>query len=261
MKDGLTILDIIFCIFLLPGMMFLFPIGDWILWHPSYVAIFAAWLYGVWALCRYALGPLLRQQWRGVITVAGILFLLGVVNFLMTLTRVDFPEVAEEVEKTYLHVRAMWVLFLAVVGNGIPVGVLRSRIRDLEADKEASLAAADAARALETRRAEAETGEEIQVKSGYKTVHIPLSAIQYIEGRNNYACFHLDHRDDVVSQIPLKDVLELMPPGTFVRIHRSYIVPVWRIEKRKSTEVRLMGIDTPIPVGRSYKDNLNNTNG
>ena len=193
--------------------------------------------------------------------MAGILFLLGVVNFLMTLTRVDFPEVAEEVEKTYLHVRAMWVLFLAVVGNGIPVGVLRSRIRDLEADKEASLAAADAVRALETRRAEAETGEEIQVKSGYKTVHIPLSAIQYIEGRNNYACFHLDHRDDVVSQIPLKDVLELMPPGTFVRIHRSYIVPVWRIEKRKSTEVRLMGIDTPIPVGRSYKDNLNNTNG
>ena len=141
------------------------------------------------------------------------------------------------------------------------MGVLRSRIRDLEADKEASLAAADAARALETRRAEAETGEEIQVKSGYKTVHIPLSAIQYVEGRNNYACFHLDHRDDVVSQIPLKDVLELMPPGTFVRIHRSYIVPVWRIEKRKSTEVRLMGIDTPIPVGRSYKDNLNNTNG
>ena len=261
MKDGLTILDIIFCIFLLPGMMFLFPIGDWILWHPSYVAIFAAWLYGVWALCRYALGPLLRQQWRGVITVAGILFLLGVVNFLMTLTRVDFPEVAEEVEKTYLHVRAMWVLFLAVVGNGIPVGVLRSRIRDLEADKEASLAAADAVRALETRRAEAETGEEIQVKSGYKTVHIPLSAIQYIEGRNNYACFHLDHRDDVVSQIPLKDVLELMPPGTFVRIHRSYIVPVWRIEKRKSTEVRLMGIDKTLPVGRSYKDNLNNTNG
>lgn len=261
MKDGLTILDIIFCIFLLPGMMFLFPIGDWILWHPSYVAIFAAWLYGVWALCRYALGPLLRQQWRGVITVAGILFLLGVVNFLMTLTRVDFPEVAEEVEKTYLHVRAMWVLFLAVVGNGIPVGVLRSRIRDLEADKEASLAAADAVRALETRRAEAETGEEIQVKSGYKTVHIPLSAIQYIEGRNNYACFHLDHRDDVVSQIPLKEVLELMPQGTFVRIHRSYIVPVWRIEKRKSTEVRLMGIDTPIPVGRSYKENLNNTNG
>ena len=261
MKNGFTILDIIFCIFLVPGMMFLFPIGDWILWHPSYVAIFVAWLYGVWALCRFALGPLLRQQWRGVITVVGVLFLVGVVNFLMTLTRVDFPEVADEVEKTYLHVRAMWVLLLAVIGNGIPVGMLSSHIKELAAEKEASQAVADASRALETRRAEAETGEEIQVKSGYKTVHIPLSAIRYIEGRNNYACFHLDHREDVVSQIPLKDVLELMPPGTFVRIHRSYIVPVWRIEKRKSTEVRLMGIDTPLPVGRAYKDNLNNTNG
>ena len=261
MKNGLTILDIIFCIFLVPGMMFLFPIGDWLLWHPSYVAVFILWLYGVWGLCRYVLGPFLRREWRGILTVVGILFLLGVVNFLMTLTHVDFPEVADEVDKTALHVQAMWVLFLSVIGNGIPVGMLASYIKELEADKETTRAEAAASRALETRRAEAETGEEIQVKSGYKTVHIPLSAIQYIEGRNNYACFHLDHREDVVSQIPLKDVLEMMPPGTFVRIHRSYIVPLWRIEKRKSTEVRLMGIENPLPVGRSYKDNLNNNNG
>ena len=261
MKNGLSILDIIFCVFLVPGMMFLFPIGEWALWHPGYMALFSLWLYGVWALCRFTLGPLLRQGWRGVITVAGILFLLGAVQFLISLTRVDFPEEAAEVDKTALHIRAMWVLFLAVVGHGVPVGTLRSRVAKLEILNDSSRAQADAVRALESRRAVADTGEEIQVKSGYRIFHIPLSAIRFIEGRNNYACFHLDNREDLVSQIPLKDVLGLIPPESFVRIHRSYIVPLWRIEKRSRTRVYLMGMEEPLPVGRAYKDNLNGNNG
>ena len=126
--------------------------------------------------------------------------------------------------------------------------------------EEADEAVQDAIEALETRRAEAQevTGEEILLKAGYKTVHVPLSAIQYIEGRNNYACVHLDHREDVVSQIPLKKVLEQLPEGKFIRIHRSYIVPLWRIEKRTAAQVRLLGLKDPLPVGRAYKENLNN---
>ena len=101
-------------------------------------------------------------------------------------------------------------------------------------------------------------GEEIQIKADYKVIHLPLSAIKYIEGRNNYACFHLDHRDDVVSQIALKSVMDMLPEGQFVRIHRSYIVPVWRIEKRTSAEVQLMGVKERLPIGRAYKENLKN---
>ena len=112
---------------------------------------------------------------------------------------------------------------------------------------------------LSSRKAEAfsEAGDdEIQVKAGYRTIHLPLTAIQYIEGRNNYAAFHLDNREDVVSQIPLKNVMELLPEGKFVRIHRSYIVPSWRIEKRTATAIKLMGIQEPLPIGRAYKEEL-----
>ena len=254
---GSSILDIIFCIVLLPGMMFLFPVADWLQWHPGYVVGYAAWLYGLWFLCRRVLGPLLLQGWRGVLTVIGVLFLVGVVTFLMTLTSVDFPDQAD-VGKMSPHIRAMWILLFAVIGNGLPAGLLTAQIQALTEQKEVDDALTNAREALEARRAEAEIGEEIQVKSDYKTVHIPLSAIQYIEGRNNYACFHLDHREDVVSQIPLKNVLEMMPEGTFVRIHRSYIVPVWRIEKRTGTQVQLMGLEDLLPVGRAFKDNLKN---
>jgi DNA-binding LytR/AlgR family response regulator len=103
----------------------------------------------------------------------------------------------------------------------------------------------------------ADTGEnEILLKAGYRTIHLPLTAIQYIEGRNNYAAFHLDHQEDVVSQIPLKNVMELLPEGKFVRIHRSYIVPVWRIEKRTAAAIKLMGVHNPLPIGRAYKEEL-----
>ena len=251
-------MDIIFCIVVMPGMMFLFPLGEWISWHPGFVLGYILWLYGVWALCRFALGPLLLRGWKGRATVVGSLFLLGAATFLMSLTRVDFPRDPEQMGVMGPHVRAMWLLLAAVVSYALPVGMLLQRIRELDDVREADQALDDAREALETRRAEAVAGEEIQVKSDYRTVHIPLSAIQYVEGRNNYACFHLDHRSDVVSQITLKNVMDLLPEGKFVRIHRSYIVPVWRIEQRSAARLRLMGVKDPLPVGRAHKDNLKN---
>lgn len=256
-KTGL-ILDIIFGALLLPGMMFLFPVAEWLQWHPGYVLSYAIWLYAVWLLCRRFLGPQLNLGWRGVINAGTVLFLLVSVTFLMTLTQVDFPETATDGVTLALHQRAMWILLIAVLSYGLPTGLLQAQIKDLQEAKEVEKAVDNAREALESRRAEAETGEEIQVKAGYKTQHIPVSAIQYIEGRNNYACFHLDHREDIVSKIPLKDVLPLLPEGAFVRIHRSYIVPLWRIEKRSTVEVKLMGLEEPLPVGRAYKDSLKN---
>lgn len=256
MKTGL-ILDIIFGALLLPGMMFLFPLAEWIQWHPGYVLVYIAWLYAVWLLCRHVLGPLIYPGWRGLLSTGTVLFLVVSVTFVMSLTRVEFPEGATEIGTLALHQRAMWILLLAVIGNGLPVGYWQAQVKDIKEDKELEKAVDNAREALETRRAEAETGEEIQVKAGYKTQHIPVSAIQFIEGRNNYVCFHLDHRDDVVTKLPLKDVLPLLPEGRFARIHRSYIVPLWRIESSSQAQVKLMGLDQPLPLGRSYKDCLN----
>lgn len=252
-------MDIIFCILVMPGMMFLFPLAEWMSVHPGYVLVYILWLYIVYGAGRFSLGPLLMAKtWRRFVTVAGILVLIAALTFLMTLTQVDFVQDATRVERMPLHETAMWVLLIAVLSYAMPVGMLAQRLAFMrrQATREA---VKDAAReALETRRMEAEevTGEEICVKADYKTIHVPLSAIQYIEGRNNYACLHLDHRDDVVTQLTLKNLLEMLPEGRFLRIHRSFIVPVWRIEKRTATQVRLLGVQDPLPVGRAFKDQL-----
>ena len=254
-------MDIIFGVLVIPTMIFLFPVTWWMQWHPEYVLFYVIWLYGVWILCRKAIGPLFTQDIQGIVLAAGSLFLVVVVTFLMTLTPVDFPSAQAGLGTLQLHQRAMWILLLAVISAGVPVGALRTRNRELNSRKEEEEEQQNAADAINTRRAEALSDQDrgdIRLKTGYSTVHVPVTAIKYIEGRNNYACFHLDHRKDVVSQITLKSVMEMLPEGKFARIHRSYIVPLWRIEKRSATSVKLMGVEESIPVGRAYKDSFNN---
>ena len=256
MNSG-RLVDIIFCILVLPGMMFLFPIGEWAQWHPGYILGYAGWLYGVYFLCREALGPMFLKGAKGILTALGILFLVGAVTFLMSWTPVDFPRDADTVSgRLELHQRAMWVLLIADITIGLLVGVFSSRIKELSASHEVSAALDNARSSLYKRSFDAVADEEIQLKSDYKTVRVPLSAIQYIESRNNYSCVHLDHQEDIVSQITLKKVMELLPEGKFIRIHRSYIVPVWRIESKSLTQVQLMGVNDPLPVGRAFKDSI-----
>ena len=249
-------LDIIFGVVLMPLMMFLFPIGDWVQWHSSYVLLYIGWLYLVFFLCRRALGPVLLDGPKGYFTVLGVLFLTAAATFLMSLTPVEFPRNPEYGTGLAPHIRAMWIMLIAVVSYAIPVGMLSAKADRLSAVKEADAARQDNIDAVRSRAEELVMDGDLIVKSGYKTVHIPVSAIQYVEGRNNYACFHLDHREDVVTQKPLKDVLQDLPEGKFIRIHRSFIVPVWRIEKRTAASVKLLGVDKPLPIGRSPKANL-----
>jgi DNA-binding LytR/AlgR family response regulator len=186
----------------------------------------------------------------------GAILLIVAATFLMTLAPVDIPR--EEGAIIQPHVRAMWIMLFAVIGMGLPLGSMEAHLKILGRHLAKETAVQDQKDALHQRASNALSGEEILLKSGYKTVHVPLGAIQYIESRNNYSCFHLDHQDDVVSQIPLKDVMDMLPEGKFLRIHRSYIVPEWRIEKRTMTAVKIMGLEEALPVGRAYKDILKN---
>lgn len=253
---AVTWIDIIFGVIVMPGMMFLFPIGDWVQWHSGYVLMYIVWLYLVFFLSRKTLGPILLDGIKGALTVLGALFLMAAATFLMTLTPVDFPRNPEYGTGLAPHIRTMWILFMAVVSYGIPVGMLAARINSLTEVKEADDALAQTENAVRSRKEEVISEDDLEVKAGYKTVHIPVGAIQYVEGRNNYACFHLDHREDVITQKPLKDVLQELPEGKFVRIHRSYIVPVWRIQRRTASSVQLLGVSKPLPIGRSHKKSL-----
>ena len=250
--------DLFVCVILIPCLVSVFPVGEWMAWNGADVIIYLLWTYLCWFLGRNLIPKLFEagkaRLWSGV----ALLFLTAVLTFLMSLRNVRFPSetVTDRTPRLYLYQQAVWVLYVAAMGCGLVTGFLVRKIRRLQDERDREDERVAVRSAVELRAAEAVAGETVTVKADYKDVTVPLAAIQYIEARNNYACLHLDHQDDVISQIPLKTLLEMLPEGKFVRIHRSYIVPVHRIESKKATSVKLIGVDAPLPVGRAHKENL-----
>ena len=251
-----TWVDLFVCLVVLPCLVAVFPVEEWVIWRASDVIVYLMWTYLCWYLGRHMIPRLLstNKPW----TAVAVLLIATVLTYLMSLKQVSFPRelVADRPPRLYLYQQAVWVLYVAAMGCGLATGLLSGRIRRLEKAIADGTAKQVAQAAVEALSAQAVAGETVTVKADYKDVTIPLAAIQYIEARNNYACLHLDHHDDVVSQITMKALLEMLPEGKFVRIHRSYIVPVHRIESKKATSVKLVGVDTPLPVGRAHKENL-----
>ena len=250
--------DLGVCLVVLPCVVAVFPVEEWVIWRAGDVIVYLMWTYLCWYLGRFVLPRMFQKGRSRTWTGTAILFFTVVLTFLMSLHKVSFPMdvVADRPPRLYLYQQAVWVLYIAAMGTGLATGLLSQKIRRLESAREEEDARQAARSVLDARAAEAVAGATVTVKADYHDVTVPLAAIQYIEARNNYACIHLDHQEDLVSQITMKALLDQLPEGKFVRIHRSYIVPVHRIESKKASSVKLMGVDTPLPVGRAHKENL-----
>jgi len=97
-----------------------------------------------------------------------------------------------------------------------------------------------------------EDDQAIFVKSDYQNVRIAMRDIQYIEGFDDYIRIHVDTGKSIYTLMSLKSILEKLPTTDFLRVHRSYIVPVKRIKRIYNQHVQLG--DKEIPIGKSYVD-------
>lgn len=93
----------------------------------------------------------------------------------------------------------------------------------------------------------------IFIKSGYERIRVNLSEILYVESAGNYMNFILlDSK--ILSRLSMQETLEALPENKFVRIHRSFIVAIDKIEKMDRHQVRINGLT--IPVGSIYEENI-----
>ncbi len=98
-------------------------------------------------------------------------------------------------------------------------------------------------------------GDAVYVKTGHEQVKVKLHEILYLEALKNYTLLVTDtKRHCVLSN--LGEILQEDKFQSFVRIHRSYAVQKQYIQKIGSQEIELHNGNS-IPVGRSFKDNLN----
>lgn len=105
--------------------------------------------------------------------------------------------------------------------------------------------------------AEGDQGESLFVYSGYKEIRIPISSIEFIESMEDYIKIHLPNEKPVITLMTLKKVLERLPADKFKRIHRSYIVPVNKVNSISNRKVT-MASGKILPIGVRYHDFIQN---
>lgn len=98
-------------------------------------------------------------------------------------------------------------------------------------------------------------GDTIYIKEGHEQTKVKLHEILYLEALKDYTLVITDKkRHCVLSSIG--NLLKEDHFQSFIRIHRSFAVQKQFIQKINSTEI-ILNNNITIPVGRSYKENLN----
>jgi DNA-binding LytR/AlgR family response regulator len=92
----------------------------------------------------------------------------------------------------------------------------------------------------------------IFIKSGYEHIKIDVADIRFIQSDADYTEIHTVEKK-YLSQEPLRYWEEHLDPKKFVRIHKSYILNISKIQKIISNQVRL-DEKTNLPIGRAYKE-------
>jgi len=87
-----------------------------------------------------------------------------------------------------------------------------------------------------------------------KMVKVNAGDIFWIESQKDYIKVRLKDRE-IISKQKISTVNELLPEDKFVRIHRSFIVSVDKIDSYLHDTVEILGRE--LPVGRHFKEEFN----
>ena len=104
---------------------------------------------------------------------------------------------------------------------------------------------------MENMPANQEVKDFIFLNVQKKKVKILFSEIVYVESQREYIKI-VTTKGEYVSKITTHEMEELLPANSFIRIHRSFIVSVNRIESYTADTVQVNGIS--LPIGRGYRD-------
>jgi len=117
-------------------------------------------------------------------------------------------------------------------------------IGKVQAQRPAPPAARPAAKA-------SEQSADLFVKVGTKTIKINFDEVFYIEALSTYSVLVTTTQKHIV-YLTLKALSERLPFAHFVRVHRSYIVNMRRIEAIEDNILKLGPHE--VPVGKSYQE-------
>jgi two-component system LytT family response regulator len=99
----------------------------------------------------------------------------------------------------------------------------------------------------------ANTNDHFYVKTGYEQVKVLYDDILYLEAAGNYVTFILTTKQ-LLSRSTFAELASQLPADKFIRIHRSYMVAINKIDKVERHQLSINNRE--IPVGDAYSQNL-----
>lgn len=95
------------------------------------------------------------------------------------------------------------------------------------------------------------------VKQEYSNVSIALEDILYIEALGNYTKIFRESGGYVLSHTNLKTIQAMLPVNSFLRIHRSYVISVRKVERFTKNYIQLEKTSILLPIGECYASQVN----
>ena len=96
-----------------------------------------------------------------------------------------------------------------------------------------------------------ETEDYLLIRSEYRLVKVLYEDIEFIEGLDDYVKIHLTGKKPLLTRMNIKGMTDKLPATKFIRVHRSFIIPLSRVNFIRNKIIFIK--DLEIPIGPSYE--------
>ncbi|RFS15105.1 LytTR family DNA-binding domain-containing protein [Emticicia sp. C21] len=86
----------------------------------------------------------------------------------------------------------------------------------------------------------------------YSLVKVAIEDILLIEGLDNYLKIYLDNQKPLIVRSTMKAILAKLPADEFVQVHRSFIIPVRKIDSVRNKVINIG--EQEVPIGNRYEN-------
>lgn len=104
--------------------------------------------------------------------------------------------------------------------------------------------------AVQASKQQTDNADFTFIKSGNKTIKVYFDKILYIEGQRDYLQIHTQD-NKIMTLLNFKKMQELLDEQKFIRVHKSYIIAIDKIDYIENNAIKIK--DKLIPVSSTYK--------
>jgi DNA-binding LytR/AlgR family response regulator len=91
------------------------------------------------------------------------------------------------------------------------------------------------------------------IKADNKLVKLLFDDILFVEALQNYVTIHTRDKK-YISYLTFKSVEDYLPAGTFIKVHKSFIISAAKVDTIDGNEIQIG--QYRIPISRSFKDEV-----